>query len=53
MDAAAHFWGLMVVAFAIYAGCDRIAEAIRYRTVDVKFSDPIRVEHQGPANGPR
>lgn len=52
MDAAAQFWALIAVAWAIYAGCGRIADAIRYRTVDVKFNDPIRVVHQEPDHGP-
>lgn len=53
MDAAAQFWALLAIACAIYGGCRRIADAIRYRTVDVKFKDPIRVVHEGPGHGPR
>jgi hypothetical protein len=54
MDATMPIWcGLVAIAYAIFAGLSRIADAIRYRTVDVKFNDPIRVVHQGPEHGSR
>ena len=49
----AQVWALVSIAFAILAGCGKIADAIRYRTVDVRFKDPIQIVHQRPDDGPR
>lgn len=35
MDAVSYFVGLMTIAWAIFRGAEEIADAIRYRKVDI------------------
>lgn len=54
MATVMQFYGLLAIACAIYSGLRRIAEAIRYRVVDVRFKDPLEVKHAKEASrGPR
>lgn len=54
MDQVMHFWALIAIACAIYDGLGKIANAIRYREVDVRFQGPIQVTHmKEDSHGPR
>ena len=45
------FPGLFAIATAIYVGLCTIADAIRNRSVDVRFRDPLKIESEKKANG--
>lgn len=46
------FWALVALAYAIGSGLYRIADAIRYRSIEISFRDPIRVESERGQRGP-
>lgn len=45
------FIGMVTIAFAIYWGMVKIAEAIRSRELNIRFVEPLRVEHKGRDHG--
>lgn len=47
-----HFVGLCLIALAINSGFSELARAIRFRRIDIKFTDPLRVEGERRNHGP-
>lgn len=47
-----HFVGLCLIALAVNNGLSEIAEAIRYRVVDVRFQGPLRIDNERRTNDP-
>lgn len=46
------FVGLCLVALAVNNGLSELAQAIRYRIIDIRFQDPLRIASERRTNDP-
>lgn len=45
------FVGLCLIALAINNGLSELADAIRYRVIDIRFQEPLRIEGERRNHG--